>query len=621
MRILHLLSQTELTGAEVYAGELIKMQMADHHDVFVISEKWHIQTSAQVTQLSTATKSFIQRIRNILVLRQFLKKEKIQVIHCHSRGAVRHAYWARIFLPIGMTTTLHGVQHFSWSKKIMNIYGELLIAVCENIKLSMTQNFGVPPSSIKLLRNPVQIFSEAMKTEEADKNDPKLNRKKLLIAGRSTGPKGENIIHLTRTYFADWLRKDPELEITLVASGAEKWPVEFQSYLAQLGYLFPKRFQSFGTIPQLSQELTKYSLVIGSGRVAIECLLSKTPVLALGEIGYHGLVTKENYPECVSSNFGDIHFHKASAKIDFDLISQDVLKFFQNQNDRSEHSIQLGHLKDISERDFSPHHIHKNVIEVYKGALFKRQFPHWIPILMYHKIPDQVLQTQHRIFVIKEKFSQHLKFFRFRKMQTMTFDELLTFWDLEKPMSQFPKRPLVLTFDDGYLDNLTNAQPLLLNYNMKAQIFLLADHNLTKNTWDIGEDETSSRIMNLNERKQLNPKAFRIGSHGFQHLHLTEYKNIALKEMANSKSNLQNEFQQNVVVFAYPYGSSDLELARICFEAGYRFAVNTDKGGLHLADDPHSIFRVNVFPEESIFSLWKKTSRFYRKYYFKKRGQ
>ena len=53
--------------------------------------------------------------------------------------------------------------------------------------------------------------------------------------------------------------------------------------------------------------------------------------------------------------------------------------------------------------------------------------------------------------------------------------------------------------------------------------------------------------------------------------------------------------------------------------AGYSYAVNTDTGAMLLEENPYSIFRVNIFPNETNFSLWKKTSRWYRKYYFWKR--
>ena len=184
MRILHLLSQTELTGAEVYAQKLIASQHQDGHQVQLISDKFHVPTPVPLVPMSISTAGFWQRMRNIWHLRKYLKNQQIQVIHCHSRGAARHAYWARWGLNIAQVTTLHGRQHFSWSKRFVNIYGELLIAVCENVRQAHQQNFKTPASLFRILRNPFPIRADL-------KSQPVLPR--LALLGRSSGPKGKRI--------------------------------------------------------------------------------------------------------------------------------------------------------------------------------------------------------------------------------------------------------------------------------------------------------------------------------------------------------------------------------------------------------------------------------------------
>ena len=56
-------------------------------------------------------------------------------------------------------------------------------------------------------------------------------------------------------------------------------------------------------------------------------------------------------------------------------------------------------------------------------------------------------------------------------------------------------------------------------------------------------------------------------------------------------------------------------------EAGFALGVATDTGGLTIEDDRMQVFRVNMFPNESTSSLFKKTSPWYRKYYRWKRGK
>ena len=96
---------------------------------------------------------------------------------------------------------------------------------------------------------------------------------------------------------------------------------------------------------------------------------------------------------------------------------------------------------------------------------------------------------------------------------------------------------------------------------------------------------------------------------------------LAKNEIAESKRSIEATLKISVNTFAYPYGDYNEEIKSETANAGFRFAVATDSGGLLLDDDRYAIFRVNMFPDESLFSLYKKTSSWYRKYYFKKRGK
>jgi hypothetical protein len=90
-------------------------------------------------------------------------------------------------------------------------------------------------------------------------------------------------------------------------------------------------------------------------------------------------------------------------------------------------------------------------------------------------------------------------------------------------------------------------------------------------------------------------------------------------ELTESKNRLESEFQTQINVFAYTYGDTNAECAKACEITGYDYGLNTDRGGLHLEEAPYSVFRVNIFPNESWMSLWKKTTSWYRRYYYFKR--
>ncbi len=653
MRILHLLSQTELTGAEVYAQTLIESQVRDGHQVFAISDRMHVPLPISWQSLPLSTSRFAQQLKNIKALRQYLKANQIEVIHCHSRGAVRHAQWARARLPIAQVTTLHGRQHFSWSKRLMNIYGEILIAICENVKAAMVSDFRIPESPIRIIRNPIAPHSSCtaiQSTIAPDLNSASISQSanvlipksvsaaqptlysltpstapnggrapRIALIGRSSGPKGKRFEQIALGCFEKWLGERPDLQITIIAPSPERFSSEFHRFIQQCAEKHPGAVQVQGHISNLRARLSEFDLVLGSGRVAMECLMNQTALLAIGEFNSHGILRPARLCEALMSNFGDIGAKETELPLRLDEISKEVSEFLQGQRPTAS---ELEILRQRSEMEFSARLIHDEILESYRAAIFKRHVPRWIPVLMYHKIPDQTITSRHRIFVTKEKFQQHLRFFQRRHFHSLTFQDLMQFWTGKRDYREFPKKPLILTFDDGYKDNLINAQNLLKESGYRAVIFLLANHSIIENTWDADTGEAPSELMALTEKLKLDPQVWEIGSHGFNHLHLTQAKDPEIRlELQESKLSLRRDLQQPVYSFAYPFGSTNAHIAALAREAGYKFAVNTDQGGLHLADDPHSIFRVNIFPEDGTFELWKKTSSWYRRYFFRKRGR
>jgi peptidoglycan/xylan/chitin deacetylase (PgdA/CDA1 family) len=98
-------------------------------------------------------------------------------------------------------------------------------------------------------------------------------------------------------------------------------------------------------------------------------------------------------------------------------------------------------------------------------------------------------------------------------------------------------------------------------------------------------------------------------------------KDKKILELSVSKQKLESEFKQPVITYAYTYGDTNKECAELAEICGYEYALNTDTGGLLLEEEPYAIFRVNIFPDESFSSLWKKTRKWYRRYYFYKRNK
>lgn len=86
-----------------------------------------------------------------------------------------------------------------------------------------------------------------------------------------------------------------------------------------------------------------------------------------------------------------------------------------------------------------------------------------VPILMYHEVGDNTWGVSD-LFVSPENMRQQLQYLSDNGYEPIFFSDLTHLEDYEKPV--------LLTFDDGYIGNYTELYPLLQEYNMKATVFI-----------------------------------------------------------------------------------------------------------------------------------------------------
>ncbi|MDN5864245.1 MAG: polysaccharide deacetylase family protein [Gammaproteobacteria bacterium] len=242
-------------------------------------------------------------------------------------------------------------------------------------------------------------------------------------------------------------------------------------------------------------------------------------------------------------------------------------------------------------------------------ALAERLGRRNLPILCYHRVlaapPPGGTSNIH---VTREVFAAHLRQLRRRGLATITFADLAG----ERPV---PKRPVILSFDDGYRDNYEHLLPLLDQYDARAVIFALGDRNLRSNRWDEGSGMPQAPLMSDAElRACASSGRMEIGCHGLAHRHLRDLDDGALEEeLRAGKASLEAVTGRPVISFAYPWGEWSRREREAVARAGYLFGVATDHGTT-IAEDRYTLARRIVFPRTSGFGFYKKTSPWYRRY-------
>jgi len=610
LKILHVFSSDFFAGSAAYTVSLSEKQASEGHQVYMITDTEGLSDKIPCIQLPVSKRSLLQRFRNILFLKKFILGNQIDIVHAHSRAASWIAYFSVLGTKTALVSTIHGRQVIHSSLKKNDVFGERIIGICPNLITHLKNEIHFDPNKLVFIPNGYDM-EDLQKFKRSRKDD------KIIISfiGRFNGPKGENIARLVTDVFPILLKEYPSLIIQLIGGEWECFTPEGKNAFQQLKIKYGERIQSPGFIKNVHQLMTDSDLILGAGRVAVEGLLHGIPVFALGEACSHGILTQSNIHSAISSNFGDILPFKASIQIDTQEILIEFQYFLEN---RKEFQLNLSSLIEIY--DFN--HVYPKIINVYRSALMRKACQGSIPILMYHKIPDAPIDSQHQIFVAKKKFEKHLKFFKFRGLTAITFKDYLVFVNGDRPIHEFPKKPFILTFDDGYEDNYRNMLPLTQKYGFKGVMFLLGDFAITKNNWDDKESPETNQLMSYDQKKKFVDSGWEIGAHTISHCDLTNLSNNQAQiEIERSKIILEEKLQTEIVSFAYPYGNYNEEIKAMVEKSGFKFGISTDSGGMVIEDDRFAVFRVNMFPGENLFQLYKKTSSWYRSYYFRRRGK
>lgn len=612
LRILHVLTQTELTGSEVFAQALVAEQARSGHKVWVLADALHLEFACDFVQAPVSQTNLAARWECFWRIRNLVREQKIDVIHCHSRGACRHANLARIGTPAVQVSTLHGRQHPSRSKRLLNQYGTLVAAICENLQTTLGFETSIPPSRIRLIRNAVDL-SKDLGPQVAPAMRPQ-----ILLVGRTSGPKGERQLRLLQELVPMINAFRPQFRVLFVTS-SQLGKNRLSQELEALQSRFPDHFSVLVKPADLKQTMRNSFLVVGAGRVAIEGAVLRRPVFVFGENSWVGRLSSQNLGICLASNFGDIGTQAREQSFNAETCAREILSFTIMPPQTAE----LETLGESLQREFSSVNVAQLTEELYRDAMFLHFVPQWIPTLMYHKVVKTPLNSPHRIFITRENFFRHLSWFKSWGFTTLRISEIQKYWQGELSWSSFPKRPLVITFDDGYRDNLENALPALSQFGLSANLFLLADKQISHNTWDQDSESELSPLLSPDERKQITASALiEIGSHGFSHADLPRSAaDILNRELTESRLALEKELGIRApVAFAYPFGRWNQAISQRAHQAGYWAAVCTDSGAMAWGENRHQIFRVNVFPEDGWWAMRKKTRSGYRARFLHRHG-
>jgi peptidoglycan/xylan/chitin deacetylase (PgdA/CDA1 family)/GT2 family glycosyltransferase len=228
-----------------------------------------------------------------------------------------------------------------------------------------------------------------------------------------------------------------------------------------------------------------------------------------------------------------------------------------------------------------------------------------LPILMYHRIAPTGAPALARYRVTPEAFEAQLRYLHDAGYYSISLEEWRTAMELKRPL---PGRAVVLTFDDGYLDFLTNAWPLLQQYGFSAIVFLVADAIGQSNRWD-GSYGEEVLLLGWREIRRLRDEGVEFGSHSASHAPLTGLTPAeVVREGARARAILSRGLGSPVTTFAYPYGDQDQVVQHLIGACGYVFGLSCVSARSGLDDSLLELPRIEVAGTDSLETFIAKLS-------------
>lgn len=192
--------------------------------------------------------------------------------------------------------------------------------------------------------------------------------------------------------------------------------------------------------------------------------------------------------------------------------------------------------------------------------------------------------------------------------RTLTIDELVSYIAGEMALTQ---KAVVVTFDDGWLDNYIYAFPVMKRYNINACIFIVTDwvnnsstdaslsmsvpaHNESKSL--IRKGRASEVILGWDHIRAMQDSGLaEFYAHTRNHARCTTLsEQELLSELGESKRTIETRLGKSCPYLCWPYGEYNDNALKVARGLGYKALFTTVHGVANPGSDPFAIKRIVI---------------------------
>lgn len=214
---------------------------------------------------------------------------------------------------------------------------------------------------------------------------------------------------------------------------------------------------------------------------------------------------------------------------------------------------------------------------------------------MYHAVEDGLRPPKYKHFyVLADEFAGQMRMLKRGGYTPIAFDALAA---ARAGTEMLPRRPILLTFDDGYANLRTNVHPLLQELGFPYTVFLVSGRVGKTNDWVVPDGYEATPLLTWAEIAAMQADGgVAFEGHTATHPKLADLSPAnARRELGDSKDALEQKLGASVTTLCYPYGSVSEAVQDMAGECGYTQAVTTEFGRVRQGDRPLRLPRISVY--------------------------
>ncbi len=205
-----------------------------------------------------------------------------------------------------------------------------------------------------------------------------------------------------------------------------------------------------------------------------------------------------------------------------------------------------------------------------------------VPILLYHHVGTPTGETGDEYFVTPDAFREQISYLYANGYNAINFDTLMGAMDNNQSL---PPKSVLITFDDGYVDNYENAFPVLKDAGFTATFFVITSH----------VDQKTLGYMSWEMLTEMVDAGMRVESHTHTHANLLKIEREAMvSEIESSLTALSAHVEYKPQYFSYPFGQYDDLVLDVLQELEIKAAVTAVSNNILTLEAPYEWGRIVI---------------------------